>query len=253
MPSVALIRSLPDSYHRALVREGRPAIDVEMARAQHDRYRGHLAGAGYQVEVVPTDENQPDCVFIEDTAVVLGQSAVMTRPGAVERRGEVGPVADVLGRRLALGYIVEPGTMDGGDVFIAGDTVYVGLSERTNRAGIDQLAAAAAEEGLEVVAVPVHDTLHLKSAVLPIDAETVVVTPRAVDEDPLAGLRIVYETEGERHRFSALPLMDGTVLVTANAPETTDLVAAMGHVVVPIDVSQIQAADGGLTCMSILI
>jgi dimethylargininase len=108
------------------------------------------------------------------------------------------------------------------------------------------------EQGLVLVTVDVHNTLHLKSAVLPIDIETVVVTRDAVDETMLEGLRIIYEADSERHKFSALPLHDDRVLVTANAPATTEVVSTLGHEVVPIDVSQIQAADGGLTCMSIL-
>ncbi len=251
---VALIRPVPDSFPAALVREGRPALDVDLARSQHDRYRWHLEDAGYQVKQVPTDERHPDCVFIEDTAVVLGSSAVITRPGAPQRRGEVEPVASALAALgLAVRRVADPGTIDGGDVMMIGQSLYVGESQRTNRAGIEQLAAFALEEGLTVVPISVHDALHLKSVVLPIDAETVVVTPEAVEEEALEGLRVLYEAEQERHRFSALPLVDGRVLVTANAPETADRVRSIGCDVVPIDVSQIQAADGGLTCMSILL
>ncbi len=135
---------------------------------------------------------------------------------------------------------------------IMGGVVYVGRSERTNDHGIDQLRSIAAAQGLEVVPVEVHGTLHLKSAVLPVDDATVVVTPEAVDERALGGLRIVHEAGTERNRFSALPMVDGRVLVTANAPVTADLVAGLGIEVIPIDVGEIQAADGGLTCMSIL-
>lgn len=253
MAPIAMIRPIPDSFVQALVREGRPSLDVARARIQHDRYRTELETSGYQVEVVPSDEAYPDCLFIEDTAVVLGKVAVVTLPGAEARRGETPPVAEALARHLATEHIVAPGTMDGGDVMIMDQTVYVGRSERTNEEGIDQLRQIAAAHGLDVVAVEVHGTLHLKSAVLPVDGETVVVTPDAVDEEALEGLRIVYELDSERNRFSALTMADGRVLVTANAPETSDLVAGLGIDVSPIDVSAIQAADGGLTCMSILL
>jgi dimethylargininase len=105
---------------------------------------------------------------------------------------------------------------------------------------------------MSLVPVPVSGVLHLKSAVLPVDPETVVVTPGTVDEGLLEGLRIVHETDNERHRFSALPLADGSLLVTANATETAGMLIDLGMRPVPIDVSEIQAADGGLTCMSIL-
>jgi len=248
----ALIRSVPDTFDQALVRDGRPSIDVGLARAQHDRYRKHLEVAGYDIEEVPTDPEFPDCVFIEDTAVVIGSTAIVTRPGAPSRRGETGPVAAALSSRFRLVDIEAPGTIDGGDVFIMKGVVYVGRSERTNEAGVDQLRAVAADQGLDLVPVSVNGALHLKSAVLPVDDETVLVAPDAVDEASLRGLRVVYEVAAERLRFSALPLRDGRLLVTASAPQTAAVLEALGHDVVPIDVSQIQMADGGLTCMSIL-
>lgn len=252
MAPTALIRPVPDSFDHALVRGNRPNLDVSRARAQHDRYRAQLETTGYRVEVVPPDELHPDCLFIEDTAVVVGDVAVVTLPGAAARRGETPPVAEALSRHFALEHIAAPGTLDGGDVMIMDQALYVGRSERTNDHGIDQLRQIAAAQGLDVVPVGVHSALHLKSAVLPVDGETVVVTPDAVDEGALSGLRIVYEAGSERNRFSALPLVDGRVLVTANAPATSELVAGLGIEVSPIDVSEIQAADGGLTCMSIL-
>lgn len=254
MPAVAnaLIRAIPDTFYKALVRGARSGIDVALARAQHDTYRTHLETAGYLVEEVAADNEQPDCVFIEDTAVILGSTAVITRPGAPSRRGETEPVATALRKHFPLVEIEAPGTIDGGDVFIINDTVFVGRSERTNFEGIDQLRSIAAEQGLGVVAVGVYDALHLKSVVLPVDDETVLVTPHSVEEDVLIGLRLVYEVDSERHRCSALPLRDGRLLVTAGAPETAATLEALGHDIVLIDVSQIQMADGGLTCMSIL-
>jgi dimethylargininase len=249
----ALIRPVPDSFPKALVRDGQPEIDLERARAQHQEYRHLLEESGHAIHVVPPDETHPDCVFIEDTAVVLGEVAVITRPGAESRRGETAPVEDVLVNRFDIARIRAPGTLDGGDVLLLDNVVYVGRSARTNDDGIDQLRAVAHHRGLEVVTVDVEDVLHLKSAVLAIDEETVVVTPGTVDEAKLHGLQILYEHEEERHRFSALPLLDGTVMVTASAPQTSDMVASEGVEVIPIDVSQIQLADGGLTCMSIIV
>jgi dimethylargininase len=252
MPT-ALIRPVPNTFDRALVQGGRPALDTRLARDQHDGYRRQLEEAGYTISVVPSDDAHPDSVFVEDTAVIVGSVAVIARPGAPTRRGETGPVASVLESLFPLERIVAPATMDGGDVFTSAGRVFVGRSARTNDLGIEQLRSISSSQGMELVPVEVHKALHLKSAVLPIDEETVVVTRGAVDEQRLTRLRIIYEDEAERGRFSALPLRDGRVLVTANAPITADKVAADGHHPVPIDVSQIQAADGGLTCMSILL
>jgi dimethylargininase len=251
MPT-ALIRPVPGTFDRALVQGSGPALDTRLAREQHDEYRRRLEEAGYIISVVPPDDAHPDCVFIEDTAVIIGSVAVIARPGAPSRRGETGPVASALESHFPLEQIVAPATLDGGDVFTSAGRVFVGRSARTNELGVDQLRSVASNQGMELIRVEVHHALHLKSAVLPIDEETVVVTRGAVEEDRLTGLRIIDEDESERGRFSALPLRDGRLLVTANAPITADKVAADGHHPVPIDVSQIQAADGGLTCMSIL-
>jgi dimethylargininase len=131
--------------------------------------------------------------------------------------------------------------------------MFVGRSKRTNDAGIAQLSDVAATQGLRSVTVPVHGVLHLKSGVRPVTMDTAVVTPGTVDEALLAGLHIIHEAPDERHRFSALPLANGDVLVTASAPDTAQAVTDLGVDVIPIDVSEIQVADGGLTCMSILL
>ena len=251
MPT-ALLRSIPDSFTHAITGPRGRAPDVEEARIQHARYRDHLEASGYEIEVLDADESHPDCVFIEHTSVILGSIALITRPGAESRRGETPPVARFLSARFELVTMEAPGTLDGGDVMVIGDTVWIGLSTRTNQEGARQLAAVATGQGLRTMEVPVTGALHLKSAVSPVGDDAVVVTPGTVDQGLLAGLDLIAEAESERHRFSALPLHSGAVMVTEGTPETTALVAQLGREVVAIDVSEIQAADGGLTCMSIL-
>jgi len=247
----ALVRSVPSTFDQALVRERRSRLSPQIAREQHRNYQRQLEIAGYLVEEVPTDERCPDCVFIEDTAVVIESVALITRPGARSRRRETGPVAAALQAHMTTIAVAEPGTIDGGDVFRSGRTIYVGRSRRTNAEGIEQLRKVATAQGLIVVTVGVYDTLHLKSAVLPVAEDTVVVTPNSVEEEQL-DFRIVYEADYERYRFSALPLRNGKLLVTANSPQTTATLESMGYDLVPIDISELQAADGGLTCLSIL-
>jgi len=247
----ALVRELATTFDRAITGHGRsPRVDV--AQTQHRQYVHELERAGYEVTTLTADDDYPDCVFVEDTAVIVGDMAVITRPGAESRRGETGPVLDELGRHFETTQLEAPGTLDGGDVMLMGEMLYVGRSQRTNDEGIAQLTAVAHDIGLEVVIVPVAEVLHLKSGVLPVTADTVVVTPGTVDESLFSGLRVLYEADGERHRFSALRLGDDEVLVTANAPRTAAGVADLGVTTTPIDVSEIQAADGGLTCLSIV-
>lgn len=250
--ATALLRSIPESFRDAITGErGRPP-DVELARAQHARYRDHLEASGYAIEALAADEAHPDCVFVEDTVVIIGSVALITWPGAPSRRGEIEPVAAALADRFEIARAGAPATLDGGDVFTLGNRTWVGISQRTNPEGAQRVGEVASGQGLGVVPVPVTGVLHLKSAVSPVDEETVVVTPGTVDESLLTGLRLIYEDPGERHRFSALPLRTGRVMVTANAPRTADQLAAKGLEPIPIDVSEIQAADGGLTCISVL-
>ncbi|MCP4308866.1 MAG: dimethylargininase [bacterium] len=253
MYPTALIRGVPESFSNALVMGERPAIDVEKARAQHRGYQEMLQNAGYSLLPVAADERYPDCPFVEDAAVILDSLAVITRPGAPERRGETEAMAAALGTLLALRHISDPGTIDGGDVLRVGSTVFVGRSTRTNDAAIVQLGEFAAEVGLNVVAVPVSGVLHLKSAVALLDDETLLIAPDCVDVGLFANYSLLHKAPGETHLASVLRLRSGTLAVTTTAPATTGLLRDKGYSVVSVDSSEFQAADGGLTCLSVLI
>lgn len=248
-----MLRGVPNTFDRAITRDPALKPDVATARSQHDAYRRALSVAGFEIDLLAPDDRFPDSVFIEDAAVVVGDVAVVTRPGAETRMGETTAVADRLSRMFRLVEIEPPGTIDGGDVLILGSSLYVGLSERTSRNGIDQLTMVARDQGIDVVTVPVVGALHLKSVVLPVAEGTVVVTEDAVDERLLDGLEIIHVDPAERMQFSALPVGENRVLVTASAPRTASSVEKRGLETVPIDISEFLVADGGLTCMSILI
>jgi dimethylargininase len=210
-----------------------------------------LEGAGYEVSVIPADEDCPDCPFIEDAAVLLNTLAVITRPGAPERRAETGPVKAALSPVMPLVELTEPATLDGGDVLRLGATLFVGRSRRTNDAGISQLAEIAAGDGLRVIAAPVSNLLHLKSAVLGLDDETVLIATDCTDPTVFVGHRLIEKPPGERGA-SALRLANGSIVVTANTPATMGLVSGAGFEVDWFDASEFQKADGGLTCLSLL-
>lgn len=253
MQSTALVRSVPDSFRDALVMGDRPAIDVERARNQHHAYQLMLESVGYAVRVLDSDEAHPDCPFVEDTAFVLDTFAVATRPGAPERRGEVPAVATALATLMPVRSIEAPGTIDGGDVLRMGSTLFVGRSTRTNADAIRQLTALAADDGLVVVAVPVTGVLHLKSAVVAVDAETVLIAPECVDTGHFGRFRQIEKAPGEAHLASLLRLRGGGLAMTTTAPETAGRLRAAGFEPMLVDSSEFQAADGGLTCLSILI
>jgi dimethylargininase len=250
---IALVRGVPDTFARAIVRGPAPVLDVERARSQHADYCRALSESGYAVELIAADDAHPDCPFLEDTAVVLDELAVVTLPGAESRRGEVAPVAEAVGRHRELRRIEPPGTVDGGDVLWIGDQLFIGRSERTNDAGIGQFARYAAEEGLATTAVRVHGVLHLKSAVSYLGEGTVLLAPGCVDPEVFATWRVIEKAPGEIHLASTLRLAERRVLMTASAPTTMAQVGDAGFDVVPLDMSQFQAADGGLTCLSILL
>ncbi len=247
------MRGVPDSFADALVIGETPTIDVDRAREQHAVYTEFLAANGYELTMLESDEALPDCPFVEDTAVILDTVAVLTRPGAEARRGEVRAMAGALEALMPTRNITRPGTLDGGDVLRLGRTVYVGLSARTNRDGINQLAGIAAQGGLETVAVPVGDVLHLKSAVARLDEETVLLAPSCVDRNLFSGYRIIEKVPEEAHLASVLTLGNGSMAATTTAPQTLDRLRHSGYDPVLVDSSEFQAADGGLTCLSVLI
>jgi len=246
-----MIREVPGTFANALVMGVRQAIDVDRARVQHDGYRKMLEDAGYEVTVLPGDSTCPDSPFIEDAAVVLDNFAILTRPGAPERQPEVPPVAEALSGLMPTVEIKAPGTLDGGDVLRMGRTFFVGRSTRTNDAGIAQFAELASTDGMRVIATPLNGVLHLKTAVLGLDDETILIASEFTDPRVFIGYRLV-EKPPDEVTSSALRLHNGRVVVTANTPLTMSAVAAAGFEVDWIDVTEFQKADGGLTCLSLL-
>lgn len=249
----AIVRSVPASFAHALRAEPpEPPIDVARARAQHADYVRALAAAGVEVVAVAADEACPDCCFIEDVAVLLGDVALVTCPGAPSRRGEVDPVAAALATRLEVVRMSAPATLDGGDCLRIGSTIYVGRSSRSNREGIARLAEEAGARGLAVVPVDMPPgVLHLKSVCSPLGEDTVLVAEGGIPPATFAGARVLVAPAAERHAANAV-VVGGIALVAAGAPATHALVDAAGLSPVPVDTSELRKADGALTCLSIV-
>lgn len=254
MSLVALTREVSSGLPLCqLVHLERRPIDVDLAREQHRAYEAALRAAGCEVLTLPADPALPDSVFVEDTAVVLDEVAVIARPGAASRQPETEPVARALAAHRPLTRITAPATLDGGDVLRIGRTVCVGESGRTNRAGIDQLAAALAPHGYTVHALPVGGCLHLKSAVTLVAPDTVLCNPRWVDlsASPCAGMRVLEVAAGEPAAANGL-LVSGRLIYPASFPLTTRRLEERGIEVLSLDVSELQKAEGAVTCCSIL-
>ena len=227
----------------------RTPVDVGLAGRQWEAYVAALRENGWEtVEVEPA----PDCadaVFVEDTVVVLGELAVVSRPGADERKPETAGTEAAL---RDLGYRIEriepPGTLDGGDVLKHDGTVWVGLGGRTNEAGVGQLRAHLEPLGARVVGVPVSKVLHLKSAVTALPDGTVVGYEPLVDDASVWPAFLPVPEEGGSH---VVVLDERTVLMAASAPRTRELFEARGLRTVVVDISEYEKLEGCVTCLSV--
>ncbi|MCB9596577.1 MAG: N(G),N(G)-dimethylarginine dimethylaminohydrolase [Sandaracinaceae bacterium] len=249
-PRVALVRAIPASFARALRADPAP-IDVEKARAQHAAYVAALRDAGVVIEELPTTDDLPDSVFVEDPVVALDRAALCTVSAAPSRRGEAATVVEALARHREVIAMRDPeATLDGGDVLRSAGTLIVGASGRTNAAGIAELDRVARAEGLAVRAIEVRRGLHLKSAVSLAAAGWAVVDPEAVDPAAVAATGLSVIEVDEPLGANVLCLGEVT-LVSASAPRTALHLRARGQRVVELELSEIHAADGALTCCSI--
>lgn len=249
----ALTRGVPESLARCtLTHIGRSAIDIGRARAQHAEYEAALESHGWAVERVRAAADQPDSVFIEDTAVVFDEIAIVTRPGASSRQRETGEIAAVLERYRRVVQIEAPGTLDGGDVLQVGPEVYVGMSGRSNAEGLRQLAAAVSPYGYRVHGIATRGCLHLKSAATCATDRLVVINPAWLDADQIAGVERVEVDPAEPFAANVVRLGEA-VLVAASAPRTRARLESRGVDTVAIDLSELAKAEGALTCCSILL
>jgi dimethylargininase len=224
-------------------------VDVSLAQVQHAAYVAALSASGWAVEQAPAADDCPDSVFIEDTVVICEDLAVLTRPGAPARRAEVAGVAQAVGGLgLRTATIEEPGTLEGGDVLQVGHTVYVGRGARTNGDGIRQLRSLLAPLGRTVIAVPLGNVLHLKSAVTALPDGTFLLLPGLVPTELFPAVRPVDE-EGGCH---VVPLGGDRVMIAASAPRTAEMLDSLGFTPVVVDISEFEKLEGCVTCLSVL-
>jgi len=206
---------------------------------------------GLAVLTLPVEPDLPDSVFVEDPAVVVDEVAVILRMGAESRRAESESLARALAPYRHLRYLREPATLEGGDVVRVGRHIFVGLSGRTNRAGIRQLADELEPLGYMVHAVEMRGCLHLKSACCSLGGGLLLANREWVDTAPFAGLRIVDVAPGEPAAADVLAIGD-TLLIPAAFPATAERLAGLGRPVIPLDVSELMKAEAGVTCMSVV-
>jgi dimethylargininase len=225
-------------------------VDAGLAQRQWEGYVGALGAAGWTVHEVPAAPECADSAFVEDTMVVYGNVAVISRPGAEERWPEIGAAQDAVraqGYRIAA--IEAPGTLDGGDVLKHDGTVWVGLGGRTNAEGIAQLAAHLQPFGADVVAVPLTKALHLKSAVTALPDGTIIGYRPVIDDPEIWGERFL--AVAEEPGSHVVLLDDDTLLMSSAAPRTANLFEQRGYRVIAVDISEFEKLEGCVTCLSV--
>jgi dimethylargininase len=255
MPLAFTRKVSPRIVECALTHLDRQKIDPELAATQHSAYEQALKDAGYEIIRLPYLADDPDAVFVEDTAILLGEHAIITRPGASSRANEVFSTAVGLTPHFNVHYL-PAGTLDGGDVLRIENTLYVGQSSRTDMAGTQALEAVVSPLGYWVVPVDMDRCLHLKTAVTfaGLDDEgvpTVVVNPDWVEPDYFSGTNALLVPVEEPFAANVVKAGD-RLIMAAGSPLTAKMLREFGFTVVEVDLSELQKAEAGGTCMSLL-
>lgn len=217
---------------------------------QHTAYVETLTAQGIEVIELDPLPGYPDAYFVEDTAIVTPDVAVIARPGARARRGEEKSIEPVLAQYRRIERIHAPGTVDGGDVLAVENHFFIGISNRTNKQGAQQLGRILERYGNTWAEVPVGESLHLKSSINYVGRNTLLVTRAFSDVSILDGYEKIVVEEGEEYAANSL-LVNGVLIVPAGFPGTTEKLRDAGYEIVELDVSEARKMDGGLTCMSL--
>jgi dimethylargininase len=229
----------------------RVPIDIPLARRQHEEYERTLMELGVLVDHLPAEDALADAVFVEDVGMMLDEIGIVTSPGAASRRAETESIAHAMARYRPVHRLTAPATLDGGDVVRVDRTLYVGLSSRTNSAGIDQLGALVSPLGYTVRAVPVQGALHLKTACTYAGRGVLLANPEWAATNTFGEIEILAVDEHEPWGGSVLAI-GNTLVMPASFPRTRAKLEARGFTVATVDLSELQKAEGGPTCLSIV-
>jgi dimethylargininase len=245
----AVSRSITNCELTHLVRS---PINLLLAREQHQQYEEALKSIGCEVISLPELPDLPDSVFVEDTAVILDEAAVITNPGAVSRQPEIDSIIEVLKDHRKLIYIRSPANVDGGDVLVVGKMIFVGLSSRSNPEAINQMQSHLRDFGYTVKGVEVTGCLHLKSAVTKFSADTLLINPNWVDKNHFAGMNFIEIDESEPNAANGL-LINETVIYPSAFPKTAQKLEANGIKLMLVEADELAKAEGAVTCCSLIL
>ncbi|MEO7210672.1 MAG: arginine deiminase family protein [Chitinophagaceae bacterium] len=248
----AIVRAIPNTYQDCVtIASDKPTIKVELAKQQHAAYCNTLAQLGLKLIRIDADDALPDCCFTEDTAIVFGDVAIITNPGTISRIAETVEMEKILIPLKKIHHLSSPATIDGGDVLKIEQKIFIGISSRSNEEAIKQVAAIINPKGYEVIGVKIRDTLHLKSVCTYVGNGCILLAEGHLDENIFSEYDIIIVPEEEAYAANCL-MVNGQVLLPKGFPKTKSLVEAKGFSVIEMDMSEIEKADGALTCLSII-
>jgi len=230
----------------------RSPINVETARIRHHAYVQTLKDLGCAVLELPAEADLPDSVFVEDTAVILPEVALLTRPGADSRKPETDSIARALAPYRAILRVEPPATVDGGDVLVMGKKIFVGRSTRSNNEAVNQMNHLLGKYGYEAVVVELRDVLHLKSAVTRVDDESLLINRNWVDVENFEGFELIEIDPSEPHAANCLPL-NGSIIIPTAFPKTMSRLETHGFKIKPVVLDELAKAEGAVTCCSLIL
>lgn len=250
----AIVRAPGSNFAAGLTRVDTGSPDLRRALEQHDAYCKALESCGLEVIRLAPDEAHPDSTFVEDTAILTPRGAVITRPGAASRQGEIDAIQSVLREHYKeVQFIREPGTVDGGDVCEAGEHFFIGISERTNSAGAEQLARVLESFGYTSSLIDIRGTsniLHLKSGLAFLGGKRLLLIEEFREFEEFSGYDVVFVNKAEEYAANCLGI-NGKVLVASGFTGTKNKLEQLGYQTIALDMSEFQKMDGGLSCLSL--
>ncbi len=250
----AIVRPPGDNFAQGLTTAQLGAPDLARALLQHEAYCQALESCGVELIRLLPDLQHPDSTFVEDTAVLTNRSAILARPGAASRRGEVDGVREAIERFYSsIHQIAAPGSLDGGDVCDAGSRVFIGISHRTNEEGARQLTQWLADDGFTSSLIDIRgmsSILHLKSGIAYLDNRNLVVMEELADREEFAGYNVIRVPTEEAYACNCV-LVNGRVLMPAGFPRLRDELAGRGYKPLPLEMSEFRKMDGGPSCLSL--
>ncbi|HCR71109.1 MAG TPA: dimethylargininase [Anaerolineae bacterium] len=251
--TIAITRKISPSFNECEITHiERIPIDIEIARQQHTEYVHALEEVGCEVIELPEEPELPDSVFVEDTAFILPELAVITRPGADSRKPETETIIKALSPYKALIHVSEPATIDGGDVLVLNKNIYVGLSSRSNLSAIEQLNQLLNQYGYQAIGVTLTDCLHLKSAVTKVDEENLLINKDWVDESHFSDFNLIEVHASEPYGANCLPVR-GHIIYPYTFPKTQSKMEAKGFKIKNVNLDELAKAEGAVTCCSLII